>query len=66
MNNPQVQRAVAGSPMHATRLRPDVYESLVRQLPKPMLTPGQNDPQYAAFLLGIQHVLGLLRDGFVA
>lgn len=51
--------------LEVTRLRADVYDKLESQLPKPVLTHERADPVHAAYLLGIQHVLGLLRQGYV-
>lgn len=45
-------------------LLPQVYKKLEAQCPKPIISaPG--DPVYAAYALGVQHVLKLLREGFV-
>jgi hypothetical protein len=64
-NNPAVARAASGTTNSFARMRPDVYDAFEQTMPKPMLTPGQNDPQYAAFLLGVQFVLKALRTGYV-
>lgn len=53
------------SPVQFARLPAHVYAALEKQCPKPALTPTQNDPQYAAYALGVQHVLRLVREGFV-
>jgi len=45
------------------RLSTSVYESLERQLPKPMVSKDTTEQQ-VGYLLGIQHVLGILRQGF--
>lgn len=68
MSNPAVQRAVEGDGgvRNFARLSPHVLALLEKQLPKPILEPGKNDPQYAAFCLGVQHVLQKLREGFAA
>ncbi|AZQ96399.1 hypothetical protein ZPAH7B_orf00018 [Aeromonas phage ZPAH7B] len=44
------------------RLTPEAYRELESKLPKPIAGP--NDQ--TAFNLGIQHVLAVLRQGFVA
>lgn len=46
------------------RLDSDQYKELVRQLPKPIPSENTTDIQ-AGYLLGIQHVLDKLREGFV-
>ncbi|QYW05833.1 hypothetical protein [Vibrio phage vB_VpaP_G1] len=43
------------------RLTPAAYKQLEQQLPKPNV----GNEQQTAFNLGVQHVLRLLRDGFV-
>lgn len=48
----------------ATRLRPDVYDSLARRMPKPVVTEQTTELQ-AGFQLGVQYVLTALREGFV-
>jgi len=45
------------------RLTQSVYESLEKQLPKPVVSKDTTEHQIG-YLLGIQHVLGLLRQGF--
>lgn len=44
------------------RLTPEAYRQLESKLPKPLAGP--NDQ--TAFNLGVQHVLAVLREGFVA
>jgi hypothetical protein len=46
------------------RLSPEVYRDLESKLPRPALS-GDANPTQAAYLLGVQHVLGVLRAGFV-
>jgi ADP-heptose:LPS heptosyltransferase len=45
-----------------TRLRPDVYAELEKKLPAP---GAPKDDIHAAYMAGVQHVLRLLRDGYV-
>lgn len=45
------------------RLTPEVYEKLEGQLPKPIVT-GQTTEHQVGYLLGIQYVLSVLREGF--
>lgn len=47
-----------------TRLRPDVYAGLEKQVAAPYVDRQTTEIQ-AGFLLGIQHVLKVLRDGYV-
>lgn len=68
MSNKSVEAFAAEAPGSArqfARFPAHVYVSLEKQCPKPALTPGVNDPIYAAYLLGMQHVLRLVREGFV-
>lgn len=46
------------------RLDPEQYKRLSAQLPQPIPGEGTTDIQ-AGFLLGIQHVLTKLREGYV-
>lgn len=46
------------------RLQYDVYKQLEKSLPAPVVTSATTDHQ-VAFALGVQHVLKVLRDGFV-
>jgi hypothetical protein len=45
------------------RLNPSVYEKLEQQLPKPVVTKDTSEHQ-TGYLLGIQYVLLVLRQGF--
>lgn len=45
------------------RLTPEVYEKLEQQLPKPMVTANTTE-HMIGYLLGIQFVLSVLREGF--
>lgn len=45
------------------RLNPEVYRELENKLLPPTVVQGTTDIQ-AGFLLGIQHTLKLLRDGY--
>jgi hypothetical protein len=45
------------------RLTPEVYEKLEDMLPKPIVNAQTNEHQ-VGYLLGIQHVLSVLRKGF--
>lgn len=46
------------------RLTPEVYADLERKLPAPFVARDTTELQ-AAFNLGVQHVLKLLREGYV-
>jgi hypothetical protein len=48
---------------YVVRLRPDVYASLEKQLPRPVVTDNTS-PLQAGYQLGVQAVLKLLREGF--
>lgn len=45
------------------RLTPEVYKSLEDQLPKPIVN-NQTSEHQLGYLLGIQYVLTVLREGF--
>lgn len=45
------------------RLDQDALDDLIKQLPRPVPSTSTTDIQ-AGFLLGIQHVLDILRSGF--
>lgn len=45
------------------RLSQAVYEQLERQLPQPIVTKDTTEHQIG-YMLGIQHILGILRKGF--
>lgn len=45
------------------RLTPEVYKSLEDQLPKPIVN-SQTSEQMIGYMLGIQYVLSVLREGF--
>lgn len=45
------------------RLTPEVYEALEAQLPKPIVSMQTTEHQ-VGYLLGIQYVLSVLREGF--
>lgn len=45
------------------RLSSDVYEQLEKLLPSPIVTDKTTEHQ-VGYLLGIQHVLGIIRRGF--
>ena len=45
------------------RLTPEVYEKLEAGLPKPIVT-GQTTEHQVGYMLGIQYVLSVLREGF--
>jgi hypothetical protein len=47
------------------RLSPEMYEHLEKQLPAPQVNRLTTELE-AGFNLGVQHVLKLLRTGFVA
>jgi histidinol dehydrogenase len=47
-----------------TRLDPETFAALVRALPS-IAVGGQTTELQAGYQLGIQHVLNLLRDGYV-
>ena len=47
-----------------TRLSEDVYKQLESTMPQPFVSTTTTDLQ-AGFALGVQHVLGVLRRGFV-
>jgi len=49
---------------YIARLTKEVYEDLERKLPPPIVQRDTSDLQ-AGFQLGIQHVLKLLREGYV-
>jgi hypothetical protein len=51
-------------PLVVDRLSEPMYAKLESLLPKPMVQPGTTDIQ-AGYLMGIQHVLSVLRTGFV-
>ena len=49
-----------------TRMSPELYAKFEQLLPKPLLDPDKpNGAHYIGYQLGVQHVLRLLRDGFV-
>jgi hypothetical protein len=48
-----------------TRLAPEVYASLVQKCPAIAVTNDTSEMQ-AGFQLGVQYLLKLLREGFVA
>lgn len=52
-------------PITLVRLNTEVYNKLEKQLP-PCVVTDKTTEHYAGYLLGIQHVLKLLRDGYVA
>ena len=45
------------------RFTPEVYRDLAAKLPRPVVDERTTQLQ-AAFNLGVQHVLGVIRDGF--
>lgn len=49
--------------MNDFRLTPEVYETLEDKLPKPIIN-AQTTEHQVGYLLGIQHVLQVLRKGF--
>uniref|UniRef100_A0AB74UNZ1 Uncharacterized protein n=1 Tax=Aeromonas phage vB_AdhaP_MF TaxID=3367373 RepID=A0AB74UNZ1_9CAUD len=55
-------KIISAEVKHVHRLTPEAYRELESKLPKPIAGP--NDQ--TAFNLGIQHVLSVLRAGFVA
>lgn len=55
--------AVEQKVVETHRLTPAAYKQLEQQLPKPV---NPTDGIAAAYNLGIQHVLSILRNGFVA
>jgi hypothetical protein len=60
----QKRKAVADpNPKAIVRLNTEVYKSLEKQLP-PCVVTERTTEHYAGYLLGIQHVLKLLREGY--
>lgn len=51
-------------PAFFARMSPEVYAALEAKLPAPVVTQATSDLQ-AGYQLGIQHVLKLLREGYV-
>lgn len=46
------------------RLSEEVYNQLVKKLPPPVVSDSTS-AHHAGYLLGVQHVLKLLREGYV-
>ena len=55
---------MATQPTEIVRLNPDMYDKLEKSLPQPACSTDAT-PQQVGYLLGIQHVLRVLRQGWI-